>query len=144
MINNLFFRPGAVMLGFFILFSSVSAQAQKRKSAENLKNDLLRTEQANPMTYISVNSYSWSVNLAANTVIKGSLRNTATLAWYRNVKIRAKFYTENGTYISGSDHIFTVLKNFPPGQTIDFRSTISSYWKNAKSARLEIIRVENF
>jgi hypothetical protein len=141
---NRFFLAYLLTIGYFTLFLSVTTQAQKRKSAEDLRTDLLRTEQASPMNYISINSYNWSINLASNTVIKGTLLNTATLASFRNIKIRAKFYTQNGTYISGSDHIFTVLKDFPPRQIIDFRSTISGYWKDAKSVRLEIIRVEGF
>ncbi|MFM7645554.1 MAG: hypothetical protein ACKO41_02460 [Sphingomonadales bacterium] len=141
---NSFLSIQTLIIGFFILFLNLSVEAQKRKSATDLRQDLLKTEQARPKTYISINSYSWSVNLASNTVLKGVLQNSATLAWYRNVKIRARFYTQNGTYISGSEHIFTVLKDFPPSKLVDFRSTISGYWKDAKKISFEIISVENF
>lgn len=125
-----------------LLFSSQVSIGQYRKSANRIKSELRQSEQSAPLEYINVLDWQWSVNLASNTVIKGRLQNTASMAGFKNITLRATFKTKTGSYVS--DETWTVLEFLGPGGVVDFRRTISGWWGDAKSCSIEVVSAESY
>jgi hypothetical protein len=114
-------------------------QKSKVLSEEELKDQLYRKETVYPMENINV-SYNWKINLAGNTIVDGHIYNRATLAMYKNVTIKVKFYSKTGTLI-GSD-TFTVMEFLPPKSKISFKHKINGYWKDITKSDAEIMSAE--
>lgn len=130
---------------FFILsliFSFQNANCQYRKSPEQIKRELRQLEMSAPLDHVKVSSMEWSVNLASNTVVKGYLRNNATISGFKNITLKATFFSKTGSYVS--EETWTVLEYLAPGSSIDYRRTISGYWKDAKRCSVEVISAESY
>lgn len=112
-----------------------------QKTEEQLRQDLFQTESSNPSDYIKV-SYNWKVNLAANTILEGYIKNAATVAGFKNVTIRAKFFSKTGTLL-GQD-VFTVMEFVKPRGSIPFRHKIVGFWKDAKESRWELVSAQPY
>ena len=111
------------------------------KTEEQLRQELFQTESSNPADYIKV-SYNWKVNLAANTILEGYIKNAATVAGFKNVTIRAKFFSKTGTLLG--QEVFTVMEFVKPRGSIPFRHKIIGFWKDAKESRWEFVSAQPY
>lgn len=92
-----------------------------QKSAEELKVDLVQTEKQNPTNYITGRT-SHHQNLLNQTVLEGTLTNSATLAAFKDVVLRVEFLSKTNTTISTQD--IPVYEQINPGQTISFKKKV--------------------
>lgn len=132
-----------IIFSFFILMFAIQvAKCQYRKSPEQIKRELREAERNAPLDYLKVNNWDWSVNLAYNTVVKGRITNYASIAGFKNITLKATFFTKTGSYVS--DETWTVLEYLAPGSSFDFRRTITGYWKDAKRGSVEVMSAESY
>ena len=127
-----------IFLSLIISFNN--SYCQYRKSSDQLRRELRQVEENSPLNYVKAYGINWSVNLASNTVVKGYIKNYATIARYKNIALKATFTTKTGVYVG--EETWGVLKFLAPGSVIDFRRTITGYWKDADMCSVEIISVE--
>lgn len=92
-----------------------------QKSAEELKVDLAQTEKQNPTNYITGRT-SHHQNLVNQTVLEGTLSNSATLAAFKDVVLQVDFLSKTNTIITTQN--ITVYESINPGQTIIFKKKI--------------------
>ena len=110
------------------------------KSEYELKQELLDQERGYPRNYLSM-SFTWKVNIALNTIIEGTIYNSATMAQFKNITIWVGFYSKTDVLL-GQDE-FTVMEFIDAGGSLTFRHKISGFWENASNAKYEIISAEN-
>lgn len=113
----------------------------KAKTEAELRDELYQKEIANPLKYLTDES-TYRVNLAANTIIEGSIYNNATMATFKNIKLKVVFYSDTD-YKLGDD-ILVVLKNVEPNSSIIFKEKITGWWSNVDHFTCTIISAENY
>lgn len=116
-------------------------KTKKEPTEEELRYELFEKESSNPIDYIGV-SYSWKVNLAANTIIEGDIYNNASIAGYKNITILVKFYSKTDVFIGQEK--FTVMEFVPPGSSVSFRHKISGWWSDVTNSKYRIISAEPY
>lgn len=88
------------------------------KSPEQLRSELVQTEQQNPGKYISGRVRNRE-NLIGQTVVEGTLTNSATIAVFKDVVIQVDFISKTNS-IMGSKK-FTVYQAIHPGEAVSFK-----------------------
>jgi hypothetical protein len=107
----------------------------RRKSEDDLRRELYKKEGSKPEKYLSLD-YTGRVNLLSNTVIKGTINNSATITGFKNINVTISFYSKTDSYL-GSE-TFTIADFLQPGATRSFKFKIQGYWKGAVSAKHSI------
>ena len=112
--------------------SSGAAAAAIPKTPEELKMELLQQEQAEPLTYISVDAsmredevktrdaglfHDAEYSPDGNT-IRGTIKNTATVAKFKDVVLEVTFYSQTETPIETKE--FTIYEFYSPNTTKNF------------------------
>ena len=98
--------------------SDNKAEAKKDKY-EQTKETLEQTEKKNPARFIMVSGHD-KHNILGQTVIKGTLTNTAKVASYKDVEVELAFYSKTGALLEkDSETIFETLK---PGTSENFKT----------------------
>lgn len=111
----------------------------KKKTEDELRQELYNKEIKNPKTYISA-SFSSRVNLAVNTVIEGNLYNSATLANFKNVKIKVRFFSKTGAELNSET--FTIMEFLPAGGSVYFKHKIYGWTPKVDYLDYTIISAE--
>ena len=107
-----------------------------QKSEQELKADLKGTEESNPTKYLSV-SGKGNFNLLNQTVIEGNISNTATLATFKDIKVKVTFQTKTGTVLNTNS--FIVYDFASPGKNIHYKTKLAYYNKNCKALSLDVV-----
>jgi hypothetical protein len=94
--------------------SSNYVESARTKTPEEIKAELLLSEQQNPAKYFNGSYKNWE-NLLGERVIEMNFKNNATLAGFKDVVVRVTFYSKTGTEIGSRE--FTWFEYFKPGQT---------------------------
>ncbi len=98
----------------------------------------MEKEFSDPKSFLSVKS-SWQKNQFKQSVVDGTLFNSATVISYKNINLKITYTKENGkTYIT----YFTVYETLPPGQKVDFHKNLVDMFTNTKDLKVEIDNVE--
>jgi hypothetical protein len=108
------------------------APQPRKKTEEDLRRELYKKEGSNPEKYLSLD-YTGRVNLLSNTIIKGTVYNSATITGFKNINITLSFYSKTDAYL-GSE-TFTIMDFIQPGQSQSFKYKIEGYWKGAVSVK---------
>ena len=90
-------------------------QVERQKTPEELRAELLQSEQQYPGKYINGKTSNWK-NLWGKRVIQLQLTNTATLASFKDLVINVTFLSKTGTELGQNQ--FTVFEYFKPGQVV--------------------------
>lgn len=102
-----------------------------KKSDEQIYHEqeeqLFLAEKSNPKKYLEVDA-TYRVNLAANTVIEGSIFNNASVASFKNITLQVQFFSETD-YLLGTRE-FVILQSVYPGDLIQFKQKITGWWDN--------------
>ncbi|MCO6498676.1 MAG: hypothetical protein J5I50_13560 [Chitinophagaceae bacterium] len=111
------------LFGFLILAScnsdTISKQEKEKASYEETKKALLEKEKNNPLLFLSITG-SEKKNLVGQTVIKGKLSSTATVAVYKDISIKLDFYSKTKALLeSDKEVIYIELK---PGDSESFKT----------------------
>lgn len=115
-------------LGFSLLFicfiscastDAPSAAEQEKISYEQTKNALLEKEQSHPALFLQASAHN-KKNLIGQTVIKGKVTNSATIAAYRDIEIKIEFYSKTNTLLETDKE--TLYIDVGPGRTQEFKT----------------------
>ena len=121
-------------------YENNSSNYKEPKSEYELRQELLDTEKNNPTKYLSA-SYSYHVNIAANTILEGSIYNNATMAEFKNVKVWVGFYSKTGVLLGQEE--FTVMEFISPGNSLNFRHKITGWWENVAESKYQIVSAQS-
>lgn len=114
----------SVPILFFIclLLSCSGTETPKenaRQSYEVTKKALLEKEQKNPVMFLQINGSS-KKNFVGQTVVRGKISNSATVAPYKDIRIKLEFYSQTKTLLETDDE--TVYMELYPGETQKFKT----------------------
>ncbi|HSN08394.1 MAG TPA: hypothetical protein VLS85_05115 [Hanamia sp.] len=103
-----------------LLIACNSENAVKEKESYNAaKESLLKKEEKNPATFITVSGSS-KKNIVGQTVVKGTLVNKASIATFKDVNIKLSFYSRTKALLeTDKETIFEILN---PGESQDFKT----------------------
>jgi hypothetical protein len=115
------------------------------KTKPNYESEVTYDEKVNSIEDIELSQFNKFLNVNANyrknligTKIKidGSITNSATVATYKDVIVKVRYYSITQTELYNED--YTIYNFFPPNTVIDFELKISNY-KDVESIGLEVV-----
>jgi hypothetical protein len=97
-----------LLIGTLASCDAVSEKAEK-DSYEKSKETLAEKEAKNPKRFLVVTSND-KKNLIGQTVIKGTITNTATVCWYKDVVLKLSFYSKTKVLLEeGGETIYELI-----------------------------------
>ncbi len=125
---------------FLSILFSCNTDGEKKATAEKesyqeTKKSLLIKEQKNPINFLIVNGHD-KKNLLGQTVVKGVIRNNATIAAYKDVGLKLSFYSKTKALLETDKE--TVFEVLPPGQSKNFKTKYFAP-KGTDSVALEVL-----
>ena len=133
-----------------ILFSCNSDGEKKvnaeKESYQETKKALLQKEQKNPVNFLIVKGND-KRNLLGQTVVKGIIRNDATVATYKDVDLKLSFYSKTKALLETDKE--TIFELLSPGQSKNFKTKYfapkaRTAWRSKYSElRLSQIKIGN-
>lgn len=97
-------------------------------------------EVGQPSKFLSATA-TYRKNLIGTKIkINGTISNSATVATYKDVIIRVRYYSMTQTELYNED--YTVYKFFPPNSVVDFDLKITNF-KDVESIGLEVVSASN-
>ena len=119
---------------FFLSCNSENAVKEK-DSYNETKTSLLKKEEKNPARFIVVKGNS-KKNIVGQTVVKGTLHNTASVATFKDIDIKLTFFSKTKALLeTDRETIYQILN---PGETQDFKTKYFAP-KGTDSVALEVI-----
>ena len=115
--------PAALFIAT-VIFTSCSSSTEKKTDAtkdkyEQTKETLQETEKKNPVMFLTVNGHD-KHNLLGQTVVKGTLRNSAKVATYKDVQLKLTFFSKTGALLE--EDAETIFETIAPGKSADFKT----------------------
>jgi len=111
---------------FACLFSCLLACKDEKKdkkfdtaSYEKVKETLADKEKNNPIRFLTVSNKDHK-NIIGQTVVKGTITNSATVCSYKDVELRLSFFSKTGTKLD--EVVETIYEKVGPGQTVKFKT----------------------
>ena len=86
---------------------------------EQTKETLEETEKKNPVRFLTVSGHD-KRNLLGQTVVKGTLINTAKVASYKDVEVKLSFYSKTGSLLE--EDAETIFETVAPGKSTGFKT----------------------
>jgi hypothetical protein len=114
-------------------------QEPRKLSEEEIRANLYNKEISNPASYLTT-SATYRVNLAANTIIEGSIYNSASIAGFKNIKLTAKFYSKTDVLLGKES--FLVMDFISPNGSLSFKNKIIGWWDNIDHWTLSVNSAE--
>lgn len=113
----------ALILTSFVFASCGSgdekaADKKEKDKYEQTKETLEQTEKKNPKRFLTVEGHDHK-NLLRQTVIKGTITNSATVASFKDIDVELSFYSETGALLLKDHEV--VYKVVAPGSSEDFK-----------------------
>ena len=122
-----------------LLITACNNSDKKADSAkdkyEQTKESLKDTEKKYPVRFLTVTGHD-KRNLLGQTVVKGSLSNTAKVASYKDVEIKLFFYSKTKALLE--EDVETIFETLAPGKSADFKTKYFAP-KGTDSVALKII-----
>jgi hypothetical protein len=106
-----------------------------KQDYDQTKESLLNKETQEPVSFLRV-SGSEKRNLVGQTVVKGKLVNSATLAVYKDVDVELTFFSKTGALLETDKETFYEIIH--PGETRDFKTKYFAP-KGTDSVALKVI-----
>lgn len=117
---------------------SVNSSVSREKTAEELRAELRNTELLEPLRYLRLDSTRMEANrvkvkdnwiradeyATRGYYMSGVVKNTATLAKYKDVKIVVDFYSKTQTLISSSELV--MYEFYEPGSRKSFKQLMKT------------------
>lgn len=110
-----------------------------KQDYDQTKESLLKKETKDPVSFLRVSGTD-KRNLVGQTVVKGKLVNTATLAVYKDVDVELKFISKTGALLETDKETFYEIIH--PGETKDFKTKYFAP-KGTDSVALKVIAAKN-
>ncbi|MDR2964111.1 MAG: hypothetical protein LBU90_10845 [Bacteroidales bacterium] len=100
-------------------YSSPRSNYSRPKTEAELRQELLQQEQENYTNYLSANDLTARPTLWGGAVVKGCIKNSATQAVFKDVRVQIQYYSKTGT-VTGS-HNEVIYEYFKPNTCTYFR-----------------------
>lgn len=125
------------ILLFFALFifSCNQSETLDTKDYESNKQTMLDKEQKNPKDFLTI-SGSNKRNIVGQTVVRGTIKNNAVVAKYKDIDIKVYFYSKTKTLVDTEEE--TVYEQIFPGEQKKFKTKYFAP-KGTDSVFVEII-----
>ena len=114
--------------------SDTKAKSEK-ESYELTKEDLLKKEQKNPQNFLGVKGNN-KKNILGQTVVKGTISNTATIAVFKDLDLKLSFYSKTKALLETDKE--TIYETLGPGESKDFKTKYFAP-KGTDSVGLEVL-----
>ena len=127
----------SILISFLVSCGSdAGSQAEAEKASyEETKKVLLDKEQSNPVNFLNIKGND-KRNILGQTVVKGIIRSSATVATYKDVDIKLSFYSKTNALLeTDKETVFEVLS---PGQAKNFKTKYFAP-KGTDSVALEVL-----
>lgn len=118
---------------------SKSATTVKKDKYEEKKESLEDMEKKDPVRFLSVSSHD-KKNLIGQTVVKGTLKNKATVASYKDIEIELSFYSKTGSLLEKDTE--TIYETIAPGKDTDFKTKYFAP-KGTDSVSIRVLSAKN-
>lgn len=131
-----------LILGFVFAACGSDEKANDKKDKdkyEQSKESLEQTEKKNPTRFLTVEG-SNRKNLMRQTVVKGIITNTATVASFKDVDVELSFYSETGALLLKDHEV--VYKVIAPGSSENFKYKTYAP-KGSDSVVMKIVSAKN-
>ncbi len=116
-----------------------NATTVKKDKYEEKKETLEEMEKKDPVRFLSVSSHDRK-NLIRQTVVKGTLKNNATVASYKDVEIEISFFSKTGTLLEKDNE--TIYETIAPGKDADFKTKYYAP-KGTDSVVIKVVNAKN-
>jgi transmembrane sensor len=97
-------------------------------------NPIFENEKKQPLTYLS-NTYTWHKNQINQSVIEGTIKNSATLASFRNLVLKVTYTKGNGKTATVDVTIDEVVE---AGKSIHYKRRLLDILTNTKSVKAKL------
>lgn len=118
--------------------SDSKTDSLKKDKYEEKKESLAEIENKNPVRFLSVSGHD-KKNLIGQTVVKGTLKNKATVATYKDVELELSFYSKTGALLEKDIEI--VYDKIEPGKETDFKTKYFAP-KGTDSVSLRVLKAK--
>lgn len=114
-------RNASPLFFILILFFACNTPGSGLETGEYevSKTNLLKMEQSTPAKFLFING-DIKRNIVGQTVVRGTLKNNATIAKFKDVSIRFNFYSKTKTLVQTEEE--TIYDFLFPGETTHFKS----------------------
>lgn len=99
------------------------------------QDDIRLYEQKHPAKFLIVSAKD-KKNVFGQTVVKGSIGNTAKVITFKDVELKLRFYSKTGTLLE--EDVETIFETIAPGGTKKFRSKLFTR-KGSDSVSIEVL-----
>jgi len=104
---------------FFTACSSGDKSAEKNDKYEQGKETLAEAEKKAPTRFITIDGHD-KKNILGQTVIKGTLHNSAKVSSYKDIDVELSFYSKTGTLLQKDHEI--IYETIEPGSSTNFKT----------------------
>jgi len=136
-------RIPALLVIMALIFTSCNSSDKKpdvtKDKYEQTKETLEETEKKNPALFLTVSGHD-KRNLIGQTVVKGTLTNTAKVATYKDVQLKLTFFSKTGALLE--EDAETVFESIAPGKSTDFKTKYFAP-KGTDSVALKVMGAKN-
>jgi hypothetical protein len=115
------------ILGAFALFNMFISNNSKSNpsNVHEKKMTIEETENADPKQFLSVEGKYDGNIWGTKFKVKGEITNKASIANYKDIIIRIKYYSKTKSVIGSED--YTIYEVFPPNQEKSFKLDVAKY-----------------
>lgn len=104
------------------IFACKTEKKDKKFDTENyekVKETLADKEKNNPARFLTVSNKDHK-NIIGQTVVKGTITNSATVCTYKDVELRLSFFSKTATKLD--EVVETIYETIAPGKTVKFKT----------------------
>jgi len=101
--------------------SNAKTETAEKDNYQKAKESLEEKQKKSPTAFLKVTGKD-KHNLIGQTVIKGSVVNTAKVCVYKDVELELSFFSKTGVLLEKDNE--TVYEEIEPGKSADFKSVI--------------------
>ena len=134
--------PALLVITAFTIASCNSSDKRPdttKDKYEQTKETLEETEKKNPVLFLTVSGHD-KRNLIGQTVVKGTLTNTAKVATYKDVQLKLTFFSKTGALLE--EDAETIFESIAPGKSTDFKTKYFAP-KGTDSVALKVTGAKN-
>lgn len=117
--KNIFSLLFIILVTFSACSSKATKEAKEKDSYEKAKESLEEREKKNPMAFLKVSSRD-KHNLIGQTVIKGTVSNSAKVCIYKDVDLEISYFSKTGVLLSKNNEM--VFELIEPGKSVSFKT----------------------
>ena len=101
-------------------------------------NSIYETERQYPLWYTH-HTFHWHANLINQTVIEGTISNSAKVCAYKTMHLKATYVSKNDKVLN---YHFMVTGHLTPGGTFSYKKKLPDWFKDTKEVRIIVEKVD--